>query len=76
MERLLLAGYLSANRSASTIAPRLGCVRVFTGIWWLALDKNRNTHHLFVLLTLKTNSIPIQWVLHKKALAVTGIRLL
>jgi len=43
--------------------------------WPAALEIDQRLRHLYELLALETNPIPVKWALHKMALINTGIRL-
>ena len=43
--------------------------------WQTALEINDSLRHLYGILALETNPIPVKWVLHKMALCGPGIRL-
>jgi len=51
------------------------CGHAASGDWQAAVEIDEKLRHLYELLALETNPIPVKWMLYKMALMGTGIRL-
>jgi 4-hydroxy-tetrahydrodipicolinate synthase len=51
------------------------CEHAAGGKWQATVEIGEKLRHLYQLLALETNPIPVKWVLHKMGLVGTGIRL-
>ena len=72
------AGARGVVSVAANVAPgRLGemCRRAAEGNWPAALEIDETLRHLYGILFLETNPIPVKWALHRMALCGPGTRL-
>jgi len=63
---------------AANVAPRLFsdmCSHVVNNNWSAAVEIDDTLRHLYGILSLETNPIPVKWALHRMALCGPGIRL-
>ncbi len=51
------------------------CAQAGSGNWQTAVEIDDKLRHLYALLALETNPIPVKWALYKMALMGSGIRL-
>jgi 4-hydroxy-tetrahydrodipicolinate synthase len=63
--------------AANVVPRRLGemCRLAARGNWPAALEIDETLRHLYGILFLETNPIPVKWALHRMALCGPGIRL-
>ena len=72
------AGAKGVVSVAANVVPGLFrdmCESAAIGNWQAAVEIDDRLRHLYKLLSLETNPIPVKWVLHEMALMETGIRL-
>jgi len=72
------AGAKGVISVAANVVPGLFrdmCAYAAGGNWQAAVEIDEKLRHLYELLALETNPIPVKWVLYKMALTGSGIRL-
>ncbi len=72
------AGAKGVVSVAANVVPGLFrdlCDNAAGGDWQAAVEIDEKLRHLYKLLALETNPIPVKWALHKMALTAAGIRL-
>lgn len=72
------AGAKGVVSVAANVVPGLFrdmCENAADGNWQAAVEIDEKLRHLYELLALETNPIPVKWALYKMALAGIGIRL-
>ena len=76
--KAMQAGAKGVISVAANVVPRLYrdmCDNAAENNWQAALEIDQKLRHLYQLLALETNPIPVKWMLYEMALSGTGIRL-